>query len=141
MTISDYDQVYALWLSCPGMGLNDRDDTREGIARYLARNPRTCFVAAEGGRVVGAILAGHDGRRGSLSHAAVASGYRGRGLGRRLVQAALDALQAEGITKVWLVVFARNEAGGAFWEHMGFAPRLDITYRDRALVEMTRVDT
>ena len=38
MKPEDYDEVYALWLSCPGMGLNNLDDSREGIAQYLARN-------------------------------------------------------------------------------------------------------
>ena len=39
MKIEDYDQVYQLWLSCRGMGLNNLDDSREGIDRYLKRNP------------------------------------------------------------------------------------------------------
>ncbi len=43
MTLDDYDQVYALWLSCPGMGLNNLDDSREGIDRYLRRNPNTAL--------------------------------------------------------------------------------------------------
>ena len=54
MTIEDYDRVYALWLSCKGMGLNDLDDSREGIERFLKRNPDTCFAAEDGGAVIGA---------------------------------------------------------------------------------------
>lgn len=141
MRIEDYEAVYALWLSCAGMGLNSVDDSREGIARYLERNPRTCFVAEEAGRVVGAILTGHDGRRGYISHTAVAGTQRRRGVGRALVEAALAALRDERISKVNLVVFARNAAGNAFWERMGFTTREDLTYRNRALVEMTRIDT
>ena len=45
MIIDDYDAVYALWRDSDGIGLNDVDDSREGIARYLLRNPQTCFVA------------------------------------------------------------------------------------------------
>ncbi len=41
----DYEQVYELWLSCAGMGLNDLDDSREGIERFLRRNPVACFLA------------------------------------------------------------------------------------------------
>lgn len=142
MRIEDYDAVYALWLSCPGMGLNDLDDSREGIQRYLERNPDTCFVAVEEqGDVVGAILAGHDGRRGHIGHTAVASSRQRGGLGERLVEAALNALRAQGIHKVNLVAFARNEKGNAFWEAMGFARREDLVYRDRALSELTRIDT
>ncbi len=141
MAITDYDALYALWLATPGMGLNDVDDSREGVARYLARNPGTCFVAQEDGRLVGAIMAGHDGRRGYIHHTCVRADCRGRGIGRALTDAALAALQAEGISKVALVAFARNETGNAFWERMGFTRREDLTYRNRTLTDMIRIDT
>ena len=141
MTVSDYDRVYALWLSCKGMGLNDVDDSREGIARYLARNPGTSFVAEDEGRIVGVILAGHDGRRGYIYHTAVHPDERRKGTGRALAEAAMEALKAEGITKAALVAFERNQAGNAFWEQQGFTARTDLTYRNRALREMTRIDT
>ena len=48
MTAEDYEQVYELWVSMPGVGLNDADDARTGIARFLERNPASCFVAEEG---------------------------------------------------------------------------------------------
>lgn len=141
MTISDYDRVYALWLSCKGMGLNDVDDSREGIERYLRRNPATVFVAEEGNEIVGVIMAGHDGRRGYIYHTAVHPDERQRGIGRALVGAALEALKAEGITKAALVAFERNKEGNAFWEQMGFSERNDLTYRNRTLREMNRLDT
>ena len=138
---ADYDSIYKLWLSCPNMGLNNLDDSREGIARYLARNPDTCFAAVKEGRVVGAILTGHDGRRGYISHTAVSPACQRQGIGRQLVETALEALKEQGIHKVNLVVFARNEAGNAFWEAMGFTERSDLVYRNRVLTEMTRVET
>jgi len=141
MMLEDYDRVYALWRSSKGMGLNDVDDSREGIARYLARNPNTCFVAEEEGNILGVILAGHDGRRGFIYHTCVALKARGRGLGTQLAQTALEALKAEGVSKVALVAFARNESGNAFWEKLGFEARHDLTYRSCALVEMVRQDT
>ncbi len=48
MDIEDYGQAYDLWLLC-GNGLNDKDDSREGISKYLERNPKTSFVAECGG--------------------------------------------------------------------------------------------
>lgn len=141
MIISDYDAVYALWLSCTGMGLNDLDDSREGIAKYLARNPETCFVAEEDGVIAGVIMTGHDGRRGYISHTAVHPDHRHKGIGSALVEAALAALKNEGIHKVALVAFSRNEGGNAFWEKMGFTLRTDLSYRNRTLTEMTRIDT
>ena len=137
----DYAAAHALWLSCPGMGLNDRDDSYDGIVRYLERNPDTCFVAEEEGRLLGVILAGHDGRRGYIYHTAVSESYRHRGIGSALVKRALDALAAEGITKVALVVFSHNEAGNAFWKRQGFTLREDLAYRNRALVQLVRKDT
>ncbi|MBR5288174.1 MAG: GNAT family N-acetyltransferase [Clostridia bacterium] len=141
MTLRDYDAVYALWLSCKGMGLNSVDDSREGIARFLTRNPSTCFAAEESGRIIGVIMAGHDGRRGYIYHTAVHPDFRSRGIGAALVDAALNALKAEGIAKAALVVFSRNETGNAFWEKMGFTERTDLTYRNQALTEMERMDT
>ncbi|MDR1600081.1 MAG: GNAT family N-acetyltransferase [Oscillospiraceae bacterium] len=142
-TPADYDAVLALWLRTPGMGLNDMDDSREGVARYLRRNPGTCFVAeAEGvDGVAGAIMCGHDGRRGFIYHTCVASEVRYNGIGALLVGAALDALRAEGIGKAALVVFSRNGGGNAFWERVGFTARTDIVYRNKALVSMERMET
>ena len=141
MTMEDYDAVYTLWLSCAGMGLNDLDDSPEGIARYLRRNPSACFVAEKNARIVGVILSGHDGRRGFIHHTAVHPDCRGQGIGHRLVEAALSALKAEGIHKVALVVFDRNQTGNRFWEKEGFTAREDLVYRNRALTALRRIDT
>ena len=116
------------------MGLNPYDDSEEGLRRYLARNPPTCFVAREkDGKVIGSILAGHDGRRAFIYHLAVAMESRKMGVGKSLVDAAVKALQAEGIAKAALVVFADNDAGNAFWEKIGFTTRPDLVYRNKAI--------
>lgn len=141
LVIDDYDKMYALWLSCKGMGLNDTDDSREGIKRFLDRNPDTCFGAFEAEELIGVILAGNDGRRGFIYHTAVSPKHRKKGIGTSLVNATLEALGKLGITKTALVVFGKNEVGNAFWEKQGFTVRNDLVYRNRALVEMVRIDT
>ena len=141
MEPGDYDRVYDLWMSCKNMGFNNLDDSREGITKYLKRNPSTSFVAERDGRIVGVILAGHDGRRGFIHHACVAEDARRQGLASALLDHALAALKDEGIHKVALLVFNRNEAGNAFWESRGFTARTDVTYRNRALSELIRIDT
>ena len=141
MTIEDYDKVYSLWLSCKGMGLNDLDDSYEGIARFLLRNPDTCFVAEENGDIVGVIIAGNDGRRGYIYHTAVLEERRGNGIATALVDLALAALKSRGINKAALVVFDRNTLGNSFWESVGFTERTDLVYRNRALAEIIRIDT
>ena len=139
MTMEDYDQAYDLWILC-GNGLNDKDDSPEGIEKYLKRNPATSFVATCDGKVVGVILCGHDGRRGIIQHACVSPDYRRLGIGNRLVELALGALKDEGINKVLLVAFKKNEGGNAFWEAQGFTLREDLNYRNKALTELVRID-
>ena len=139
MNIEDYEQAYDLWLLC-GNGLNNKDDSREGIDKYLKRNPTTSFVAVCEEKVVGVILCGHDGRRGIIQHACVSPEYRRFGIGSKLVDLALEALKAEGINKVLLVAFKKNEGGNKFWESKGFTLREDLNYRNKALSEMIRLD-
>ena len=139
MSIEDYKQCYDLWIKC-GNGLNDKDDSCEGIDKYLKRNPSTSFVATCDGKAVGVILCGHDGRRGIIQHACVSPDYRRLGIGNRLVELALEALKKEGINKVLLVAFKKNEGGNAFWEAQGFTLREDLNYRNKALAEMVRID-
>lgn len=134
MTIQDYEKVYDLWIHTPGMGLNNLDDSREGIEKYLKRNPDTCFVAEEDDRIAGVILSGHDGRRGYIYHTAVHEGYQKQGIGRQLVDHVMVALEKQGINKVALVAFACNEDGNAFWEKMGFTVREDLVYRNKNIV-------
>ena len=141
MTIKDYSSVYALWLSCSGMGLNNLDDSREGIEKFLKRNPTTCFVAVEDEEVIGVIIGGHDGRRGYIYHTAVHKNYRRRGIAENLLDKCVEALKAEGINKVALVVFERNWAGNFFWQKQGFDVRTDLVYRNKAIAEIERIDT
>ena len=140
MNIEDYENVYHLWMHTKGMGLNTTDDSREGIAQYLHRNPNTCFVAEDNGELVGVIMSGHDGRRGFIYHTTVKEECRGQGIGRKLVDSALTALEAEGIHKVALVVFEKNALGNVFWEKLGFTVRDDLSYRNKNIHEFQRID-
>ena len=140
MTIDDYEKVYELWMSCAGMGLNNLDDSKEGIEKFLKRNPDTCFVADVDNNIIGVIIVGNDGRRGYIYHTAVNPQYRKQGIAKGLVDAAMTALQKIGINKAALVVFNRNEIGNDFWEKMGFTVRNDLIYRNKALAEIIRID-
>lgn len=141
MRIEDYDEICELWRGVPGMGMNNLDDSREGIARFLSRNPTTNFVVKNNEGIVGTVLCGHDGRRGGLYHLAVRPDQQGRGFGRALVNAAKDALKKEGISKVSAHVFVSNKEGNRFWDKMGFADRSDIRYRSLTLFEMKEIHT
>ena len=141
MTIQDYEKVYELWMSCKNMGFNDIDDSKEGISRFLERNPNTSFVAIENEKLIGIILGGHDGRRGYIYHLSVNENYRKNGIGSELVKNCLESFKLEKISKVALLVFKYNEVGNLFWEKQGFILREDISYRNVALRELVRIDT
>ena len=135
MTIDDYDGVYALWKKIKGFGIRSIDDSREGVERFLKRNPTTSVVAVEDGKVVGSILCGHDGRRGCLYHVCVDEAYRRHGIGKDMVVYAMKALQDEKINKVSLIAFTQNDIGNAFWTTIGWTERLDLNYYDFTLNE------
>lgn len=135
LTLEDYPQLYQLWQDVQGFerGLRSLDDSREGIAKFLDRNPTTCFVIEADGRIVGGILAGNDGRRGYIYHAIVHPDFQGQGLGKMLVDRACEALRAEGIHKAGMLVFGSNDQGNAFWESQGWVTRPDLVYRNKTL--------
>ena len=135
VTIEDYDQIFDLWNSTEQSrrALNPVDDTREGIGRYLKRNPNTCFAAVKDDRIVGVILTGHDGRRGIIHHMCVHPDYRRMGIAAHLVSLAEAALQEEGIQKVFGLVFKDNDVANAFWERQGYSVRTNLNYRNKSL--------
>jgi hypothetical protein len=135
MKIEDYDQVYALWTKIRGFGIRSVDDSKEGVARFLRRNPDTSVVAVEEDQIVGAILCGHDGRRGCLYHVCVDPDWRMRGIGKAMVVYAMEALKKEEINKVSLIAFTQNDIGNAFWKEIGWTKREDLNYYDFTLNE------
>ncbi|MGA9397725.1 MAG: GNAT family N-acetyltransferase [Anaerolineaceae bacterium] len=130
MTLSDYQSVYDLWKSTPGIGLSDAD-SREGIEKFLKANPGRCFVALEADKLVGAIMCGCDGRRGYLHHLAVRPDLRGQGIGRQLVEECMAALRAIGIDKAHIFVYKHNEVGKVFWRNSGWQERDDLMIMSR----------
>ncbi len=125
MIPSDYDAVMALWEAADGVRPS-LGDTPAGVTRFLERNPGLSLVAEEGGRLLGVVLCGHDGRRGYINHVAVAPAARRSGLGRRMVEACVKALAEQGIPRAHLFVVKGNERGAAFWRALGWFDRDDI---------------
>lgn len=137
-----YKEVNDLWMNCRNMGFNHVDDSREGILKLVTKNPRTCYLAQTAdGQIVGTVLAGNDGRRGYVYHLCVSEPFRHQGIATQLMDAMLDGMRAEGISKVALVVFAYNDEANAFYEKVGFTKRDDLYYRNIALRELQRIDT
>lgn len=128
MTITDYDEVAHLWANTDGVGLRDFEDSCEGIASYLDRNCGMSFVARRDGKLVGAVLCGHDGRRGCIYHLAVASEYRRQGIGKTLLNRSISELRAAGIRKCNIVVFKTNSSGQEFWRKLNWNGREDLMF-------------
>ncbi len=133
MTIADYDDVRALWLTIRGFGIRTLDDSPADIHRFILRNPTTSVVARVGNRIVGSILCGSDGRQGALYHVCVAEEYRRRGIGTSMVGYCMQQLKLMGINKVSLIAFTRNDAGNAFWNQIGWTRKSDVNYYEFVL--------
>jgi len=127
MNDDDLPAVLALWSVTEGMGLTE-SDTPEHLRAYLARNPGLSLVVRDGSKIVGAVLCGHDGRRGALHHLAVMPEYRKRGLGTRMVETCLKSMGAIGIVKCHILVYADNELGKQFWRACGWSGRSDLEF-------------
>ena len=126
MTIEDYQGVHDLWMTIKGFAIRSIDDSREGVERFLKRNPATSVVAEENGEIVGSILCGHDGRRGCLYHVCVREDCRMRGIGKSMVVRCMEELEKEKISKVSLIAFTENDIGNAFWKEIGWTKREDL---------------
>jgi ribosomal protein S18 acetylase RimI-like enzyme len=120
--LTDYSAVYALWRRTAGICSCEkclRYDSEEEVAKFLARNPKTCFVAEEKGELIGVILTGHDGRTALIYRLAVDENSRGHGIGKALVEKSVEALKQEGMEAITLFCLRDNEGGNAFWERIG----------------------
>lgn len=120
MLDSDYDEVRKLWMTIQGFGIRSIDDSKEGVLRFIARNPKTSIVATCKSEIIGAILCGHDGRSACFYHVCVREDYRRQGIASAMVKKALLALSEEHINKVTLIAFTNNEIGNKFWKNTGW---------------------
>jgi ribosomal protein S18 acetylase RimI-like enzyme len=134
MEITDYEPIYALWQASEGVGLSDAD-SKEGIKRFLERNPGLSFVALDGDQIVGAALCGHDGRRGYIHHLSVTQSHRKQGIGRSLVGRCMYALMRIGIAKCHLFVFGDNQEAIKFWNKVGWTERVELMMMSQHLAE------
>ena len=125
MTPAHYDAVIELLHRIPGIGMRDAD-SREGIMRYLQRNPGLSFVAFDNSMLIGCAMCGHDGRRGYLQHVAVDHAFRGNGIAHELVSSCLNELKRIGIFKVHIDVFKTNDLANSYWSKRGWKLREDI---------------
>ena len=128
MMKDDYPGVKMLWDNIEGFRIRKVDDSQAGILKLLERNPKMSIVAEKDGTIIGNILCGHDGRTGMLYHVCVDTAFRQQGIGKNMVNMAIDALKREGIGTVTLIAMVTNEMGNLFWQKMGWTERRDMNY-------------
>ncbi|XMB87494.1 GNAT family N-acetyltransferase [Mycoplasmatota bacterium WC44] len=133
MDESDIPEALKLWRISFNAGFSIGFDTEKSIERYLKRNPDLSSVAyTEDGQLVGALMCGHDGRRGSIYHTAVDSEYRGNSIGRRMEERSLSALKEIGITTGFLFISTKNPGSEEFWRTIGWTviPTIKYLYKE-----------
>ncbi len=132
MVADDYPAAEELWRRTEGIGLNE-SDTKNAIAVYLQRNPGMSAVGqSERGIVLGAVLCGHDGRRGYLHHLAVDPAHRHQGIAKRLLEWCFERLREASVPKCNIFLFSDNESGTSFWNGNGWSSRPDLLVFQKA---------
>jgi ribosomal protein S18 acetylase RimI-like enzyme len=124
---ADYTAARSLWENAgPGIHVR-RSDEPEEIRKKLQRDPDLFLVAESGGRLIGTIIGGFDGRRGLIYHLAVQAEYRQLGLGSLLMDEVEKRLKDKGCIKCYLMVAEGNEAAMRFYEKRHWE-RMDTIY-------------
>jgi ribosomal protein S18 acetylase RimI-like enzyme len=116
---ADGTRLVALWESC---GLTRPwNPPAADIALLLRSGHGEILVVAEGERIDGSVMVGHDGHRGWVYYVATDPRRRGEGLGRRLMGAAEDWLKARGVRKLEVMIRDSNTAAAGFYRRIGYA--------------------
>ena len=125
----DLEEALKLWRISFNAGFSTNFDSKEVLIKYLNRNPELSSVACtKDGEIVGALMCGHDGRRGSIYHTSVYKEYRNKGIGRRLEQRSLEELKKVGISTGFLFINVNNPGSQEFWNSIGWTVISDVKY-------------
>lgn len=128
MIPEDYSAIKILWENTPGLKL-EKADSKDGITRYLVRNPNLSFVAEIDGQIIGTVLCGEDGRRGYLQHLCVENKHRHNGIAKMLLAKAIEQFSSLQLYEIRIFVLKSNNIGTQFWSKLGWELRKDILVR------------
>jgi ribosomal protein S18 acetylase RimI-like enzyme len=122
---SDAAAVLSLWVEAETHATTT-DDT-ESVARLISHDPGALLVAEADAMLVGSVIAGWDGWRGSIYRLAVRPSHRRDGLGRALVTAAERRLAGLGSPRLQANVVTDDDQAMAFWRGSGWEEQHDRT--------------
>ena len=133
MDIKNYNEIKNLWKNSDGIGMNDHDDSKKFLNKFIKRNPNTCFVVEYKSEIIGTILGGNDGRRGTIYHLMVKPDHRKNGIGKKLLEKVENVFKKEGLRRINLFVLKENEVGNKFWENNGYEIRNVALFRSKKI--------
>ena len=116
----DKEALFELWRRCNLLA--PWNDLEADVALATSGDNNKIFVATKADRLIGSVMAGHDGHRGWLYFVGVDKDQRGRGLGSRLLRHAEDWLSGQDVPKVQLIIRQSNLAAGNFYARNGYSP-------------------
>lgn len=129
LSVKDYDAVMNLWRRSGLSSLRPQGrDSREAFAHQLESGVQTVLGLEKDGRLIGAVVATHDGRKGWINRLAIDPGQRRQGHARRLLAAAEEVLRAQGIHVIAALVESWNEASLTLFQGQGYRLSDDVYY-------------
>jgi ribosomal protein S18 acetylase RimI-like enzyme len=124
----DHDDLIRLWEAAELDHRPRGRDRREGIERELAQPTSVFLVWEEDGRLIGAVLGTHDGRKGWVNRLAVLPDRRREGIGEALVRAAETRFESLGIGIVACLIEDWNGDSVRFFESIGYVEHAECIY-------------
>jgi ribosomal protein S18 acetylase RimI-like enzyme len=125
---ADYDRVMEIWTAGRLPVKPQGRDSRAQIEKQVRQRNVMFLVAEADGRVIGTVLATHDGRKGWINRLAVDVSRRRRGLGRRLVLEAERRLAKAGLEIFACLIEEENAVSMAVFESLGYKKHPEIIY-------------
>lgn len=128
LTAEDYDAILALWQQAKLPIRPAGRDSRTQFAAQIANGTQTVLGVREGDRLIGVVVATHDGRKGWINRLAVHPDVRRRGLGLYLIAEAERVLRDQGIQITAALIEDYNQPSLALFERAGYVLHRDIHY-------------
>jgi len=126
--ISDYEEVINLWQLCQLPLKPQGRDSRWQLEQQIKLDQIIFLVAEKEGRVIGTVLASHDGRKGWINRLAVHPDARRQGLGTLLVKRAEEELEKRGLSLLAALIEEDNTASRQLFARLGYEPHPEIIY-------------